>query len=246
MFYIVSKLLAFLSKPIIWIFLLIIYLVFNQKNKKIIYYILFTFYIFTNSFIVDFFSKIWETPRYHPTEIYDIGIVLGGIGEFDKNTQANNFNKYADRIIDAKQLYHQGIIKKIMISGGNGVLFNDGYVEANNLRDYLIKNKIPPQDILIENTSRNTRENANNSAMILKADYPNGKFLLITSAQHMRRAQFCFNQTKIKTTAFPTDCTNSKINYNIEYMFLPKADALEKWEMLIHEWIGYIVYKITF
>ena len=62
----------------------------------------------------------------------------------------------------------------------------------------------------------------------------------------MRRAQFCFNQTKIKTTAFATDCTNSKLNYNLEYFFLPKANALIKWEILIHEWIGYIVYKIVF
>ena len=133
-----------------------------------------------------------------------------------------------------------------MISGGNGVLFNDGYIEANNLRDYLIKNKIPTKDILIENKSRNTRENANNSARILKQKFPNGKFLLITSAQHMKRAQFCFNQATIQTTAFPTDCTNSKINYNLEYIFLPEAEALEKWEMLIHEWIGYIINKMVF
>ena len=84
------------------------------------------------------------------------------------------------------------------------------------------------------------------SDSILKKRIPNGKFLIITSAQHMRRAQYCFKQENINTTAFPTDCTTSYINFNFEYLFLPRIDALEVWETLLHEWIGYIVYKIRF
>ena len=247
MFFITSKLLAFLTKPIIWIFtLLICTLIFKTKKKKLLYITLFIFYIFTNSFIADSCSRIWEIPRFHPTETYDVGIVLGGIADYDKKTKAHNFNKYADRLIDAEQLYHQGIIKKIMLSGGNGMMFNNGYIEANAMRDHLLKNKIPETDMLIENTSRNTKENAFNSSIILKKQFPNGKFLIITSALHMRRAQFCFSQANIKTTAFPTDCTTSYINFNVEYLFLPNANALTVWETLIHEWIGYIIYKITF
>ena len=62
----------------------------------------------------------------------------------------------------------------------------------------------------------------------------------------MRRAQFCFEKANIKTTAFPTDCTTSYTNFSIEYLFLPRVDAFEVWEDLIHEWIGYIAYKIKF
>jgi len=247
MFYIASKLLTFLIKPIIWVLILLICsLIFKSKRKKILYITFFSFYLFTNSFIADSCSRLWEIPRFHPTETYDVGIVLGGIADYDKITKAHNFNKHADRIIDTQQLYHQGKIKKILISGGNGVLFNDGYIEANAMRDYLLLNQIPSEDILIENTSRNTKENAFNSAKILKKEYPNGKILLITSANHMRRAQFCFEKANIKTTAFPTDCTTSYTNFSIEYLFLPRVDAFEVWEDLIHEWIGYIVYKIKF
>ena len=247
MFFITSKILSFLSKPIFWLFILLISaLVFKTRRRKILLFSLITFYFFTNSFIADSCSRLWEAPRFHPTETYDVGIVLGGITDYDKITKAHNFNKHADRIIDAQQLYNQGKIKKILISGGNGMLFNDGYIEANAMRDYLLFNKIPSTDILIENTSRNTKENAFNSAKILNKEYPNGNFLLITSAQHMRRAQLCFNKTNIKTTAFPTDCTTSYTNFGAEYMFLPRVSALEAWEDLIHEWIGYIVYKIKF
>jgi len=247
MFYIASKLLAFLGKPIFWVFILLISaLIFKTKRRKILLFSLITFYFFTNSFIADSCCRIWETPRYAPTEIYDIGIVLGGIADYDNVTHAHNFKKHADRIMDAQQLYHQEKIKKILISGGNGMLFNDGYIEANAMRDYLLLNQIPSEDILIENTSRNTKENAFNSAKILKKKYPKGNFLLITSASHMKRAQFCFEKAGIITQAFPTDCTTSYTNFGVEYMFLPRVNALEVWENLIHEWIGYIVYKIKF
>ena len=247
MFFIASKLLAFLSKPIIWIFILLISsLIFKNKRRKLLFILLITFYFFSNSYIADSGARLWEVPRFNPTTTYDIGIVLGGVGDFDTITKAHNFNKHADRMMDAEQLYRQGIIKKIMLSGGNGMLFNNGYTEANAMQNYLIKNKIPNNDIIIENTSRNTKENAFNSAKILKQKIPNAKVLLITSAQHMKRAQYCFEKASIKTTAFPTDCTTSYPNYGIEYLLLPRADAIEKWETLIHEWFGYIIYRLKF
>ncbi len=246
MFFIISKLLAFLIKPIIWVFILLSMLIFKSKSKRLLYFTLFIFYLLTNSFIADSCSRLWEIPRFKPESTYDVGIVLGGLADYDKITKAHNFNKYADRLMDAEQLYHQGIIKKIMLSGGSGMVFHDEYIEANSMKEYLIRNKIPDEAILIENTSRNTKENALNSSIILKKKFPNGSFLIITSAHHMRRAQFCFNKTKIKTTAFPTDCTNSYTNFNFEYLFLPRTEALETWESLIHEWIGYIIYRIKF
>jgi len=247
MFFIASKLLAFLSKPIIWIFLLLISsLIFKNKMRQLLFTLLITFYFFSNSFIADSCARLWEVPRFNPTTTYDVGIVLGGVSDYDKITKAHNFNKHADRLIDAEQLYHKGIIKKIMLCGGNGMLLNDGYIEANAMRNHLLQNNIPNEDIIIENTSRNTKENAFNSFEILKKKYKNGKFLIVTSAQHMRRSQLCFEKAGLKTTAFPTDCTTSYTNFGIEYMLLPSLRALEVWENLIHEWIGFVVYKITF
>lgn len=247
MFYIISKLLSFLFQPIIWIFiLLIIALFYKSKTRKILITSISLFYFFTNSFIADEVTRIWEVKRFTPSLTYDVGIVLGGIADYDKITKAHNFNKNADRLMDAEQLYHKGIIKKIMLSGGNGQLFNDGYIESEAMRDYLLANKIPITDIIIENTSRNTIENAINSAEILKEKYNEGSFLLITSANHMRRSQLCFNKANLKTTAFPTDCTTSYRSTGYDYILFPRVEALEKWEDLIHEWIGYIVYKIKF
>ena len=247
MFYIASKLLAFLSQPITWIFtLLIISLIYKSKRKEILIISISLFYFFSNSFIADEVTRIWEVKRFIPSLTYDVGIVLGGIADYDKITKAHNFNKNADRLMDAEQLYHKGIIKKIMLSGGNGLLYNDGYIESQEMRDYLLANKIPISDIIIENKSKNTMENAMNSAEILKEKYNEGSFLLITSANHMRRAQLCFNKANLEITAFPTDCTTSYRSTGYDYILFPRAEALERWQDLIHEWIGYIVYKIKF
>ena len=226
--------------------MLVIALFYKSQRRKILIISISAFYFFSNSFIADEFARLWEVKRFTPSLTYDVGIVLGGIADYDKMTKTHNFNKNADRLMYAEQLYHKGIIQKIMLSGGNGLLYNDGYVESEAMRDYLLANKIPIKDIIIENNSRNTIENAMNSAEILKEKYNEGLFLLITSANHMRRAQLCFNKANLEITAFPTDCTTSYRSTGYDYILFPRVEALERWKDLIHEWIGYIVYKITF
>ena len=247
MFFILSKILSLLLKPTFWIFFLLIScLIFKNKRKKLILITLITFYIFTNGFIVDEFSRMWEIPRKSIESTYDVGIVLGGISDFDNITSSHNFNKHADRLMDAEQLYHKGLIQKIMISGGSGTIIEDEYIEANSIEKYLEENNIPSEDIIIENKSRNTKENIFNSSKILKEKYDKGQFLLITSASHMRRSLLCCKKASLNVTPFPTDCTKSYRNTGIGYMLLPRVQALDQWETLIKEWIGYLVYTIRY
>ena len=250
MFFVISKLLAFLSKPIIWILLLLFSSIFFKKKRKALL-ILSTilFYFFSNGFIFDKIAGLWEIKSKNVSEIteqYDIGIVLCGMSGYDSQYKMLNFNENADRLIFAEQLYRLGIIKKILLSGGNGQLINNDYLEAKEMKVHLIKNGILEKDILVESSSRNTKENALNSARILKKDFTNGNFLLITSALHMKRSIYCFKKAGIKITPFPTDNTNTKKDYHIDYIFLPDAETLKKWDSIIHEWIGYVVYKFIF
>ena len=246
MLYSISKILSFLSKPITWLLLIIIssYIFKNQRGKLIIACLI-SFFILTNGFIVDELLRLWQLPPTSLEKNYDIGIVLGGICDYDENTDRLNFNKHADRLFDAESLYHTGKIKKIMLSGGNPSDSNKK-MEANILREYLIKKKIPLQDIIIENNSRNTKENAFNSSKIIKKEYSDNKLLLITSSSHIRRAKMCFEENEIVVSIYPTDCITSYRNYDLGYILVPRVEAIEKWEELIHELIGYIVYKIFF
>ena len=246
MFFILSKILAFLIKPTFWIFsLLSCAIIFKKQRKKILIITISLVYFFTNGFIADEFSRIWSIDRQTLTSKYDIGIVLGGISDFDQKTKTHNFNKHADRIMEAEQLYHQGFINKIMLSGGNGSLKNIEYSEADAMKQFLIKNNIPEEDIIIENKSRNTIENAIFSTKLLKEQYPNSKCLLITSASHMRRAELSFKKAGLHVTPFPTDCITSHRGTSFSYLFIPRVQALDQWETLIKEVAGYIVYSLT-
>ena len=74
MFYIASKLLAFLIKPIIWVLILLISaLIFKTKRRTLLIYTISIFWVFSNGFLADSCARLWETPRYAPIEIYDIG-----------------------------------------------------------------------------------------------------------------------------------------------------------------------------
>ena len=249
MFFLTSKLLSFLSKPIFWLFsLLLSSIIIKSKRKEILYIILFVFYLFTNSFIADSCSRAWEiSPKSISslTNNYKYGIVLGGFSSYNKSIQHIDFNESGDRLISAIELYKLDKIEKIIISGGNGELINDGMKESEWSKKFLMNMGVKEKDILLENNSRNTMENAQNTAILIGSDISK-KTLLITSANHMKRAFFCFNENHFKIDCYPTDFTNSDITLSFNYLFIPNIDALRKWEDLIHEWIGYIAYRIKF
>ena len=249
MFFIASKILSFLIKPVIWVFILIIIaIIFKSKRKKILTYTIIIFWIFSNNFLADKAARVWQIDQKDGLNIkgqYEVGIILGGFSGYDSKIKMLDFNTQSDRMIFAEQLYYQGKIKKILISGGNGTLIKNSYCEAKEIKEHLIRNKIPEKDIWIESTSRNTYENASNSAKILK-DKEVKSILLITSAIHMRRSLFCFNKVNIRPTPFSTDYTAEIRKFNLEYMLIPSIEGFVKWQDIIHEWIGYIVYKIKF
>jgi uncharacterized SAM-binding protein YcdF (DUF218 family) len=203
------------------------------------------FLFFSNDFIFNKVVKAWEVPQISVTKFdkqYEAGILLGGFSDYDYIKNKHNFKKEADRLIYTLQLYNQGIIKNIFISGGNGNLFNNNYKESETIKDFLIQNKIDSNDVIIENQSRNTKENAINSAKLL--DKKN-EYILITSAIHMKRSILCFENEGLKIIPFSVDNSMSYNSNKIEYILLPRSRVLENWEDLIHEIIGYYVYILT-
>jgi uncharacterized SAM-binding protein YcdF (DUF218 family) len=246
MFFILSKILSFALKPTFWILIFLLTSIINYKRRK--FYLIistFTFLFFGNDFIYKKLIKIWEEPQIDISKIqkeYELGILLGGFSEYDYKTNRHNFKKEADRLIYTVHLYNKKIIKKILISGGNGNLLNNTYKESETVKRFLIQHGIDELDIIIESKSRNTKENAIETAKIvnLKKEH-----LLITSATHMKRAVYCFDKVKIKTKPFPVDNTMSYSSRNIEHILLPRAKTFELWEEFLHEIIGLFVYKLS-
>ena len=90
----------------------------------------------------------------------DIGIVLGGP------------SMIPNRIDKVIELYNQGLIDKILVSGGIGFFNRDKKIpEACKLEEYLFQNGIPKRDIIVEQYSKDTFDNIHYSLQLLEQYY---------------------------------------------------------------------------
>lgn len=251
MFFILSKILYFFINPFAWILIsaLVYLLVRNTKWKKRAKITLFTcLFFFSNTFIFLEFERLWEV---HGTPIkkvknYEVGIVLGGMFEYNTNLKDLSVRRGADRIWQAISLYKQNKIKQILISGASGYVSERGLKEAKQLKQTLVTWGIPEKDIICETKSKNTYENAVECKKILNRSYPHiKKCLLITSGQHMRRARAIFKKQGFHFDTFSTDLyTSPERTYFWDQFIVPDAETLSNWNGLIKEWFGYTTYAI--
>ncbi len=247
MFFIFSKTIGLLIKPFSWLVILLLIAVFwkKPKLKKIsLIAALVVLMVFSNPLLVNVTLKIWEPKpiAIESIQTYDIGIVLGGFARHVPGVNNIELTDAGDRLWQTISLYQQGKIKKILISGGSS--WNRTKPEADAVRDVLLAMGIPGDDILAENSSWNTHENAVNSAKIIAATQPNASCLLITSALHMTRSLGCFRKAGLDPDPFPAEhiALYDKVFW-VEWL-LPKPESLQKWERVINEWVGIIAYKI--
>ena len=239
--------------PAIWVVgLLILAYLFKKKkpafSTKLFGIGLVALLIFTNPFIVNWVMNSWEVKAYSADEIktpYEVGIVLGGSTRYyDNDSKRMVFSSSADRLMQAVELYHKGKIKKIFLSGGSGFVNFQEWKESEKLYPLLVSNGVKPEDILMENSSRNTYENALETAKVLKGKGVKSKSLLITSAFHMRRSLACFEKVNLKVDAYSVDVRSGGAIYTLDRLIQPDPEALVAWDLLTHEWVGFMIYKM--
>lgn len=249
-FFVVSKILAFAFSPIVWLFALLILVLITKKplrKKRILIFVITLYYIFSNAFIVDEVMRIWEVPPVKINQLnppYDYIVILGGMmSYYDTQTHQIGVNSSIDRLLQGLKLYKKGYAQKILISGGDGSLLKSIGKEADIIKMYLNDIGLDSDSILIESESQNTYENAKHSTQILLNDSAQ-KILLVTSAFHMRRALACFKKQGIIADYYPAERYSGKRKYSFDHLFIPNLQAIEKWDKLIHEWVGYLMYKL--
>lgn len=246
MVFVLSKILLFLIKPLVWVFCLFIFAMISKnasKRKRFLFAGLITLLIFSNSFIVGKIFNYYE-PSYPKDKEYDIGIVLGGFSSINGRNNHIRFGWAGDRLFQVISLYKSGKIDKILITSGSASISDTKIKEADLVFDYLKKIGIPDSSILIENQSRNTIENASLSFKLIENIQPNARILIITSAWHIPRAKIAFSKYfGEKIDYYPTNYIG-KTNYDLSDYLIPSAEALSNWELIFREWIGLIVDKI--
>ncbi len=250
MFFILSKILQYILMPYLWIFIMFFGALFLKKGKhqkKLLSVGIILLFFFGNEFIAREAMALWEKEPVNISALsdYETGIVLTGVTKQKSAYQDRTFfDKGADRLLHAVQLYKAGKISKILVTGGSGSITKRVATEAADLKRAFLYCGVNASDLIIEDKSRNTRENAFFTKVTIQKNRLSGKFLLITSAFHMRRAKGCFDKAGVKTDIFPVDYYTGDRKFTPDTLIIPSADGLSLWTRLIHEVFGYIVYKL--
>lgn len=248
-FFVLSKILHFLTTPIVWIAALFLLGLLarkpaRRKRRLIASFIL--FYFFSNAFIYEEFVRPYEVPlgiAENVDDDYEAVVVLGGYGEYIPNFDQFNLFETSDRLFQAVRLYKMGKANKIFLVGGTGRLVDRDNRESTHARNLLIQMGIPTEDIMIEPESNNTRENAVRATQILRLEGMK-KCLLITSASHIPRSIACFEKLGYSMDSYAVDATAGPRRAHLDYLLVPDSDILKKWDAIAHEWIGYATYMI--
>lgn len=253
MFFILSKILSFLISPFSWIAIGIVYTLFTkipERKKKALIISSIIFLVFSNEFLAEEVIRSLESPNKNLTEKnhYDVAIVLGGMINYDSENDKLIFNGNIDRLLQTLILYRKGNVDKILISGGSGDMTYPDIKESELLLKFVTDLGFNKNDIWIETGSRNTRENALYSYDFLKTklEHPEKqKYLLVTSATHMKRSVACFEKTGMKVDGYSTSRLAGPRKVTFQNTVIPKIWAIGMWEVFFHESIGYWSYKIA-
>jgi len=250
MFFFFSKVLTIFLFPLnVAILLGILYSLKHGKGRKKLYLIFPWLFLWFFSFFPVAQGLIQPLEDAYPVKTVaeapqvDTIVVLGGmVNNLTRYPERAELTGAADRLTDAIALYRAGKAKKILFTGGSGILFFDGVSEASQASRFLISMGVPSDDIILENQSRNTRENAVFSLGILK-DQNAKSIILVTSAFHMKRSMREFSNKGLEVTAFPTDYRTLQEGLSNWDTYIPSVGALDTSTIAIKEWVGDIVYQ---
>jgi uncharacterized SAM-binding protein YcdF (DUF218 family) len=251
-FFLLSKILDFILLPTVWLVALLLGAWLAQPasraRRRWLGAALLVTLIGTSTALVNEALLAWEVPAVPLAAIApaDAAVLLTGVTIGDKSPHDRVYlSRGADRFTHTLWLYRSGRVKRIIISGGSGSVLQTQGTEAASLRTLLLLSGVPDSAILLDERSRNTRENAQFTKALL-AQHPNIKSLvLVTSAFHERRALGCCAKVGLHPQPFSADFRSSDRSWTPDYWLLPDANALNCWSLLLHELAGWAVYKVV-
>lgn len=216
---------------------------------------LFVLYFSSNSAVS---SKLVSTLewRYLPPEpmpTADAIVVLGGATAPALSPRPwVEVSERGDRILYGARLYNQGKAPKLILSGGRVTWRGgSGASEAGDMAEIAKAMNVPTEDILLEETSLNTRQNAVN-VQALMAEQNIDALLLVTSALHMPRSVAIFEKLGIEVIPAPTDYlvtqegfegAEETIQARLIGLF-PDANALDRFTAAMKEYVGFLFYRL--
>ncbi len=195
----------------------------TMKKIKKIAIIVFAFiilYIIITAISINQYSKKDEKCKS------EVAIVLGAATYKGKVSPV-----YQERINHAIDLYFEGYVQKIIMTGGKAK--GNNVSDAYAAKQYALTKGVPNEDILIEEKSTITQENLYNANIIMK-DNNMSNAIIVSDPLHMKRSMMLAKDIGIKAYSSPTP-TTKYISLKTKVPFLARE---------LFFYIGYQIYRV--
>lgn len=170
-------------------------------------------------------------------------VVLGGAIGVARNDIVLNYA--AARMTKAVELARLHPSATLVFTGGGANLLSPVIAtEADGARLLFEALGLPPDRIVLEDRSRNTRENATFTRALV-APKPGERWLLVTSAWHMPRAIGVFRKAGFMVEAFPVDYLSEGEPEDFARPYAKAARGLTIADDGLKEWAGLLAYYVA-
>lgn len=140
------------------------------------------------------------------------------------------------RTLKGMELYKSGYSSKILFSGYAGSRnLEKGYSLAKSMAEIAVRYGVPKEDILLEDISTRTYENAIETKKIMEKEGFKTA-LLVTSAVHMYRAKLVFEKAGVNVIPASVFPIEAHINDPIERLLVFRET--------MREYLGLVMYKM--
>ena len=243
-FYLLSKVLDLLLAPLTWTLLLALAGLLSRRRPAGAWLVAAAgavLWVFSVDPVANALTRHAEAgvrSTLRPEVVYDAAIVLGGGIDpaASRGSGGIELNAGGDRVVAGYELFRSGRVRNLLLSAGGPVPGEP--VEADWGASLYLRLGVPGDRVVLERESRNTRENAERSALVVR-ERGWKTLLLVTSAMHMPRAAAAFRRAGLEVDVLPVDH-----RYGIkDGGWLPRVESLERSTAALRELTGRMVYR---
>lgn len=196
---------------------------------------------FTAWWMMRALERPFSPPAAVPRDVGAIVLLGGGVRQEPSGGFALSDDSTA-RTLHAAAVYRAIGPRIVVVTGGVASGRPDRAPVAPLMRDLLVRLGVPGGDILVEDRSRTTHENALRTAEIL-ASLGKTRIALVTEAHHLRRSVAAFRAQGLDVV--PAGCSYTGSDPpELPVGLLPDAGAALKVQRATHEWLGLVWYQL--
>ena len=251
--FLLSKLIALMTQPLHWVVLLMVWGLLRMRRHvrqarhafiAALLIVLLAGWLPLPDALLRRLEKTHAAPTQAELSRFSGVVVLGGATEASYVWEGHDqpaLNGAAERMTAPLPWLREQPHRKLLFTGGEGALIGGALSEAERAHRFFTSMGVPDTQLLLEDKSRNTYENALLSAQLPGVDKAQ-PWLLVTSAWHMPRSLAAFQRAGWNVTPWPVDYWAGNQTPWTQYSLV---QGLGRWQVALHEHLGLLAYRFS-